>query len=238
MTYTAAGTLDKTETLKRYAPMVTRMARHLVSKLPASVNVDDIIQAGMIGLLDASTRYESGHGAQFETFAAQRVRGAMLDELRQNDWMPRGVRRTQRKIEEAIRKLEQRIGRAATEIEIAKELKVSLEEYQELLSESKGGQLISFHDDDSDGDGQSYVENHVADAAADPLARLSDKRFKQALVAAIEELPEREKMLMGLYYEQDLNFREIAEVLGVTESRICQLHGQAVARLRAKVGHW
>jgi RNA polymerase sigma factor FliA len=236
--YTAAGTLDKQETIKRYSPMVTRMARHLVAKLPASVNLDDIVQAGLIGLLDAATRYEDGHGAQFETFAAQRVRGAMLDELRQNDWMPRGVRRTQRKIEDAIRKLEQRHGKAPSESEIAAELKVPLDEYQEMLAESKGGQLLVFDEDEEDSDGQSYLENRISDPAGDPLARLADKRFRSALVAAIEQLPEREKNLMGLYYEQDLNFREIAEVLGVTESRVCQLHGQAVARLRAKLKAW
>ncbi|MDX2218624.1 MAG: RNA polymerase sigma factor FliA [Burkholderiales bacterium] len=233
--YTQNGTLDKSETIQRYSPLVMRMARHLMAKLPASVEIDDIVQAGMIGLMDAANRYESAQGTQFETFATQRIRGAMLDELRQNDWLPRSLRKTQRKVESAISALEQKLGRPPQETEIAKEMGVKLAEYQEMLAESRGYQLFSYDDFMGEDKDEQFLERHCPDPDADPLAQLQDKRFKSALVQAIKDLPEREQLLMGLYYEQDLNFREIAAVMGVTESRVCQLHSQAVARLRAKL---
>jgi RNA polymerase sigma factor for flagellar operon FliA len=220
------------ETLRQYHPMVTRLARQLVAKLPASVELDDIVQAGLIGLMDAATRYQADQGTQFETFATQRVRGAMLDELRQNDWMPRSVRKNQRSIDRSIRALEQELGRPPLESEIAARLGLSMKDYREMLVDARAGQILSY--DDWDGEGESAGERLV-DPHADPSGRLEDKRFRAALIAAIEQLPERERNLMGLYYEQELNFREIAAVLGVTESRVCQLHSQAVARIRAKI---
>ncbi|WP_288107133.1 RNA polymerase sigma factor FliA [Limnobacter sp.] len=234
--YTAQGTLDNTRQIDQYVPLVRRLAHHLIAKLPASVHIDDLIQAGLIGLMDAITRFEEGQGAQFETYASQRIRGAMLDELRQADWMPRGVRQGQRKIEAAITKAEQQLGRTPTESEVAKIMGVSLEEYQDLLFESRGAQLVFYDDYAEDGDGEGYLDRQMdGDEDADPLSMLDDQRFRQSLVSAIENLPEREKMLMGLYYEQELNFREIAAILGVTESRVCQLHTQAVTRLRSKM---
>ncbi|HEX5484382.1 MAG TPA: RNA polymerase sigma factor FliA [Limnobacter sp.] len=234
--YTAQGTLDNTRQIDQYVPLVRRLAHHLIAKLPASVHIDDLIQAGLIGLMDAITRFEEGQGAQFETYASQRIRGAMLDELRQADWMPRGVRQGQRKIEAAITKAEQQLGRTPTESEVAKIMGVSLEEYQDLLFESRGAQLVFYDDYAEDGDGEGYLDRQMdGDEDADPMSMLDDQRFRQSLVSAIENLPEREKMLMGLYYEQELNFREIAAILGVTESRVCQLHTQAVTRLRSKM---
>jgi len=236
--YTATGQPDTRRIASDYAPLVRRMAHHLVAKLPASVQVDDIIQAGMMGLMDAATRYETGHSANFETFATPRIRGAMLDELRSNDWMPRSVRRAQKTIERAMSGLEQKLGRAATEVEVARELKLSITAYHELLNDSRGAQLFHY-DELVDGDSDSiFADRHFADPDANPLEKLQDKRFRLALVGAIEKLPEREKTLMGLYYEQDMNFREIAAVFGVTESRVCQLHSQAVARLRGSLGDW
>lgn len=235
--YTAAGTLDKEDTVRRFAPLVKRMAHHLAARLPASVQIDDLLQAGLIGLMDAAGRFEESQGVQFETFAAQRIRGAMLDELRSSDWLPRGVRKTQRAIESAMSKLEQRLGRSAQESEIAEEMGVSLREYQEMLDDSRGGQLIYYDDSDDDRDDE-FLERHCPDDGHQPPEALHDARFRQALVAAIENLPEREKQLMGMYYEQELNFREIAVVLGVTESRVCQLHSQAVSRLRGKLKDW
>ena len=235
--YTAAGILDKEDTVRRFAPMVKRMAHHLAARLPASVQIDDLLQAGLIGLMDAASRFEESQGVQFETFAAQRVRGAMLDELRSSDWLPRGVRKTQRTIDSAMSKIEQRLGRAAQESEIAAEMGVSLREYQEMLDDSHGGQLIYYDDSDDDRD-DMFLERHCPDDGPQPQDALHDARFRQALIAAIENLPEREKQLMGMYYEQELNFREIAAVLGVTESRICQLHSQAVSRLRGKLKDW
>ena len=220
--------------VERFSPLVTRLARQLVAKLPSCVELDDIVQAGMIGLMDAARRYKDDQGTAFETFATQRVRGAMLDELRQNDWAPRTVRRTQRTVDAAICALEQRLGRAPQEREVARELGVGLPEYREMLVEARSGQVLSYDEREEEGDG-SPLERISADPAATPHARFEDQRLRTALIAAIEALPERERQLMGLYYEQDLNFREIAAILGVTESRICQMHTQAVARIRARM---
>ena len=238
--YTATGNLKREDYLTRYSPLVKRMAHHLLAKLPASVEPDDIIQAGLIGLMDAVSRFEEGHGVQFETYATQRIRGAMLDELRANDWLPRSVRKNQRQIEGAISRLEQRNQRSPSETEIAGEMALPLAQYQQLLQESKGAQLLYLEDfaDDDDGSSEGFLDRNYSDDRAEPFAQVQDKAFRIALVGAIGELPEREKLLMGLYYEQELNFREIAEVLGVTESRVCQLHSQAVARLRGKMREW
>ncbi len=234
--YTAQGTLDKSKQVDQYIPLVRRLAHHLIAKLPASVQIDDLIQAGLIGLMDAITRFEEGQGAQFETYASQRIRGSMLDELRSADWMPRGVRQAQRKIETATLKAEQKLGRSASEKEIAEVLGVSLDEYQEMLFDSRGASLVFYDDYADDGDGEGYLDRQIGgDEEANPFEMLGDQRFRENLIQAIEDLPEREKMLMGLYYEQELNFREIAAVLGVTESRVCQLHTQAVSRLKAKL---
>jgi RNA polymerase sigma factor FliA len=237
--YTAQGTLSKDAQLKQYVPLVKRLAHHLLAKLPANVEYDDMVQAGMIGLMDALGRYEEGQGTQFETYANQRIRGAMLDELRNNDWLPRSVRKNQRTIEAAMSKLEHRLGRAAHDGEIAKEMGLPIGQYQELLQDAKGSQLFYFEDYSDDDEGSGYLDRHASgDASGDPSAVLRDKRFRGELIKHIEALPEREKQLMGLYYEQDLNFREIAAVMGVTESRICQLHTQAVTRLRSKLKDW
>jgi RNA polymerase sigma factor for flagellar operon FliA len=236
--YTATGTLDVEQRIAEYAPLVRRMAHHLAAKLPASVEIDDIIQAGMIGLMDAATRFEESQGCQFETFASQRIRGAMLDELRQNDWLPRSMRKSLRRLEAAIAKLEQARGRAPTEPEIAAELGVPLAEYHALLQDARGYQLLHLEDFTRGDDEDGYLERHCGDERDNPFERCKDLRFRAALVKAIEGLPPREKLLLGLYYEQELNFKEIAAVLEVSESRVCQLHGQAVARLRSKLGDW
>lgn len=235
--YTPAGTLSRDEAIRRYVPLVRRIAHHLIARLPASVELDDVIQAGMMGLLDALQRYEDHHGAQFETYAAQRIRGAMLDSLRAHDWLPRGVRRAQRRIDKALRALEHRLGRSPSEAEIAAELGLSLADYRRLLEDARGTQLL-YCEDLPPGTEDEREDAEVAGRAADPLARLEDRRFREALVAAIERLPERERQVMGMYYEQELNLREIAAVLGVTESRVCQIHAQAIARLRSRLKGW
>ncbi|HEY0878317.1 MAG TPA: RNA polymerase sigma factor FliA [Zeimonas sp.] len=235
--YTAQGTLDRTSAIERYGPMVRRMASQLIGRLPANVELDDLVQAGMIGLFDAMTRYETDRGAQFETFATQRVRGAMLDELRGSDWLPRSVRRNQRTIESAIHRAEQRLGRSPGEADIAEELGVPLAEYQHLLDSARGAQLVHLDDYDDDGE-EGFLDRHVVASGVDPQEILGDSRFRHALVAAIEKLPERERLVMGMYYEQEMNLKEIGAVLGVTESRISQLHSQAVARLRTQMKQW
>ena len=235
--YKPTGMLDKDTAIERYSPLVKRMAHHMLAKLPPSVQLDDIIQAGLIGLMDAINRFQENQGTQFETYATQRIRGAILDELRSNDWLPRGLRRSLREIEGAISKLEQRLKRPPTEREMAKEMGVSLKEYQHLLQEARGYQLFHIEDFTS-GDEDGFLDRHCPDARANPLDRLQDDRLREALVHAIEQLPDRERLLMSLYYDKELNFREIAAVLDVSESRICQLHSQAVARLRGKVRDW
>ena len=209
----------------------------MMVKLPNSVEVDDLVQAGMIGLLDAAGRYDEFRGAQFETYAAQRIRGAMLDELRGSDWLPRSMRRDMRRIEAAIHRLQQQLGRTPLESEIAKELEVTLPEYQQMLQEARGAQLI-YYEDFHDEDNEDFFDRHNFDNDSNPLALLQDGRFKAALIKAIDQLPERERLMMSLHYEQDLNLREIGEVMEVSESRVCQLHSQAVARLRSSLkGH-
>ena len=232
--YNAASQIDKDQLVQRFAPLVKRIAYHLMVRLPSSVQVDDLVQNGMLGLLDALGRFESGMGAQFETYAAQRIRGAMLDGLRENDWLPRSLRRDFRRIEEAITQLEQVHGRPPAEKELADALAMPLQDYQKMLQEARGHQLVSFEDLIEEGD-EDYLERHLVDDSGDPARLFEDASLRDGLVQAIEALPEREKLMMALYYEQDLNLREIGEVMGVTESRVCQLHSQAVARLRAKL---
>ena len=233
--YTAKGQLDRNALIKQYQPLVRRLAHHMMAKLPASVEVDDLIQVGLIGLSDALARFEASQGVQFETFATQRIRGAMLDELRDNDWMSRGSRKSQKEIEVAIRKLEHKFGRSPAESEIAAELEMSLADYQSLLGKVRGTQLVYLEDMSRGEDDDTFLDRHVADAEADPMAMLRDQRLRLSLVAAIKSLPEREQYIMSMYYEQDMNLKEIAAVLEVTESRVCQLHSQSIARLRAKM---
>jgi len=234
--YTAKGQLDRSALIKQYQPLVKRLAHHMMAKLPPSVEVDDLIQVGLIGLSDALSRYESSQGVQFETFATQRIRGAMLDELRENDWMSRGSRKSQKDIEVAMRRVEHRVGRTPLESEIAKEMGLPLEEYQSLLGKVRGTQLVYLEDMSRGGeDDDAYLDRHVADSEADPLNLLRDQRMRESLVQAIKTLPEREQHIMSMYYEQDMNLKEIAAVLNVTESRVCQLHSQSIARLRTKM---
>ena len=232
--YTAAGQPDREQLVQRFVPLVKRIAYHLMARLPASVQFEDLVQNGMLGLLDAIDRFEEGFGAQFETYASQRVRGAMLDGLRENDWLPRQLRRELRRIEAMINQLEHEHGRAPSERELADALGMSLADYQKTLGDARGHQLLYFEDFTGDGE-EDFLDRHFTDNDADPLNVLEEKNLQQALVGAIDRLPEREKLMMALYYEQDLNLREIGEVMGVTESRVCQLHSQAVARLRSQI---
>ena len=234
--YTAKGQLDREHMIRQYVPLVRRLAHHMIAKLPPNVELDDLIQVGMIGLSEALTRYEAALGVQFETFATQRIRGAMIDELREGDWMSRGSRKSQKDIERALRRVEQKLGRVPKESEIAEELGMTLADYQDLLGKVRGTQLVYLEDmGGSNDDDEGFLDRHLGDADADPMERLRDSRLRQALVDAIKTLPEREQYIMSMYYEKDLNLKEIAAVLGITESRVCQLHSQSVARLRTKM---
>lgn len=235
--YTAKGQLDRDAMIRQHLPLVRRIAHHMIAKLPPNVEVDDLIQVGMMGLAEALARYEIEQGVQFETFASQRIRGAMLDELREGDWMSRSSRKSQKDIEHALRRVEQKLGRSPLESEIATEMGLGLEEYQSLLSKVRGTQLVYIEDmtrnhEDDDG----FLDRHVSGSdGADPLEMLRDDRLRTALVSAIKTLPEREQYIMGMYYEHDMNLKEIAAVLDITESRVCQLHSQSIARLRTKM---
>lgn len=231
--YNAQGKADKNHLLTEHAALVRRLAHQMKAKLPPSVEVDDLIQAGMLGLLDAIARYEDNHGAQFETYAVQRIRGAMLDELRSSDWLPRGIRKNMRKIEVAMNALQQRLGRPPQESEVAKQLKLSLDEYQDLLTEGSGHQLVYYEDFHGTEDSEHFLDRYCIDGSNDPLQSLMNSGFRAAVIEAITALPEREKILMGLYYEQEMNLKEIGAIMGVSESRVSQLHSQAVARLRS-----
>jgi RNA polymerase sigma factor for flagellar operon FliA len=231
--YNIHGKSDKNYLITEHTPLVKKLAHQLKAKLPPSVEVDDLIQAGMIGLLDAVSRYEETHGAQFETYAVQRIRGAMLDELRSSDWLPRSMRQNMRKVEEAMNILQQRLGRPPQESEVAKQLKLSLADYQDLLSEGGGHQLVYYEDFHDGEENEHFLDRYCADNSADPLQALMNTGFRSAVIDAITALPEREKILMGLYYEQEMNLKEIGAVMGVSESRVCQLHSQAIARLRS-----
>lgn len=237
--YTSQGKIAKpspNDLLEQHAPLVRRLALQLIAKLPASVDLDDLIQAGMMGLLDAGNRYQEDQGAKFETYASQRIRGAMLDELRANDWVSRGVRQSARGVAKAVHAQEQKRGRAPTEGEIADELQLPLADYQHLLHEIHGCQLVYYEDFDRGDQENSFIDQQCRGDrrdSGDPLEQLLEGDFRQRLVQAIEAVPERERLLLSLYYEQELNLREIGAVMQVSQSRVCQLHSQVVSRLRA-----
>lgn len=235
--YTAQGQLDSRTALKQYSPLVQKLARQMMAKLPASVEIDDLIQVGMLGLNEALSRFDASLGIQFETFATQRVRGAMLDELRSTDRLGRDARQQMRAVEAAVQRLEHRIGRPPKESEIAEEMGLPLGAYQDLLFKLRGAQLVHIEDLSGGEDDEDALDRQLgsSDGAADPLKQLLDSRLRSTLVQAIEALPEREQQVVGMYYEHDMNLKEIGAVLGVTESRVCQIHSQAIARLRVKL---
>jgi RNA polymerase sigma factor for flagellar operon FliA len=223
------------EQISQYTPLVKRIAYHLMSRLPPSVQQDDLIQAGMIGLLEALRNYDASQGASFHTYARIRIRGAMLDEIRKNDWAPRSVHRKARMVADVVRDIENRTGRDARDQEIAKELGVSLEEYHRLLQEASGHRVFSYEELDVESQG---VSENVSSRPVGPLEGLQSEDFKRSLADAIAGLPERECLVMTLYYDEELNLREIGAIIGVSESRVCQIHSQAVIRLQSRMNHW
>ena len=223
--------------IKQHLPLVRRTALQLLARLPANVQLDDLMQAGMMGLLDAVRRYQFSEDAQFETYAVTRIRGSMLDELRSQDWLPRSVRSKAKTIEHAMQRLVHRLLRPASEHEIADELGLSLESYQLLESEARGVQVLHYEDlvraDESTPDPLGYLVNRDGYEPDTPLDKLMSQALRLAIITAIEDLPEREKLVLSLHFEQDLNQKEIASVLSVTEGRVSQLKSQAVLRIRA-----
>lgn len=232
--YTTEG-FDRNQLVDQHVPLVKRIAYHLLGRLPADVQVDDLIQSGVVGLLEAAQQYDPTQGASFETYAGIRIRGAMLDEVRRSDWTPRSVHRNARRVSEAMRVVENRQGREAQPREVADELQVTLDEYQHMVSDAVCCRVLSFEEIfDPDSEGENRLPSHEVD----PLYAVQTEGFRRALAEEIIRLPEREKLVMSLYYDDELNLREIGEVLGVSESRVCQLHGQALLRLRARMTDW
>jgi len=231
--YAEVQGFDGNSIVAQHAVLVKRIAFHLINRLPDTVQVDDLIQAGMLGLLEAASKFKSNHGASFETFAGIRIRGAMLDEIRKLDWTPRSVHRKYRAVSEAIKTIETRKDTDATVTEIAKEMGISLSEYHQILIDSNSSHLFSVDALEEKGDYQlpSSVDKS-------PFDMLSEKEYQQQLVDSIRSLPEKEQLVMSLYYDEELNFREIGQVLEVSESRVCQIHAQAVLRIRSKMTDW
>ena len=220
---------------QRYVPLVRHEALRLQVRLPASVELDDLLQAGGIGLLNAVDRYDALQGTAFTTYAVQRIRGAMLDELRSRDWVPRSVRRNAREVAHAMGQLEQELGRNATETEVAERLGIAVEEYRQMLLDTNNSQLFSYDEwREEHGDSIELVtDEHQQE---NPLHHLMEGNLRQRVMEAIEALPEREQLVLTLYYQEELNLKEIGAVLEVGESRVSQLHSQAIKRLRTKLG--
>jgi RNA polymerase sigma factor FliA len=229
---------DADQLVRRHAPLVRRIAYHLMGRLPPSVDVGDLVQAGMIGLLEAARNFTTDRAASFETYAGIRIRGAMLDELRRTDWTPRSVHRKVREVAEVVRQIENETGADAESAEVMKRLGITAEEYHQVLADATSARLLSLTAPD-DGDGGEGSALDVADhESLGPSENIEQDGLREALAEAISTLPKREQLVMSLYYEQELNLKEIGLVLGVTESRVCQIHGQALVRLRARMGDW
>jgi RNA polymerase sigma factor for flagellar operon FliA len=227
--------IDKTVLLEQYTVLVKRIAYHLLARLPASVMVDDLIQSGMIGLFEAANNFDNTKGASFETFAGIRIRGAMLDEMRRGDWTPRSVHKNSRMVTEAIKQLEASLGRDVTDIEVAEKLEISLNEYHHILSEVSTGKILGINDLGVNEDALMLDSTCQSD---DPYQSIEHKAFKKGLSECISTLPEREALVLSLYYDEELNLREIGQILDVSESRVSQIHSQAMHRLKARMQSW
>jgi RNA polymerase sigma factor for flagellar operon FliA len=221
--------------IRQHASLVKRIAHHLIARLPSNVQVDDLIQVGMMGLLEASKKYEASKGASFETYAGIRIRGSMMDEVRKGDWVPRSVHRNSRRISDAIKVIEDREGRDAHDEEIAHALDMTLDEYFSCLKDSNGGKLFSFEELSEQGD---VVSDNLVGNSVSPDRSFQDASFKSHLANEIDTLPERERLVLSLYYEEELNLKEIGLILEVSESRVSQIHSQAAIRLRSRMSAW
>jgi RNA polymerase sigma factor for flagellar operon FliA len=233
--YALAGQLAPEALVERYAPLVKKIANRLLGRLPEGLELEDLIQTGLIALLNAARQFSPTRGASFETYASIRVRGAMVDEFRNTDWAPRSVYHKQRRLTAAIRAVENRTGSHASPRDIAAELGVSIDDYYSMVSATTSQRMFSL---DEAGPHVAAGEAEDAETVTDPTAQLESEEFQAAVADAIRSLPEREPLVISLYYDEELNLKEIGEMLGVSESRVCQIHGQALARLRACLQEW
>ncbi|VAW44544.1 RNA polymerase sigma factor for flagellar operon [hydrothermal vent metagenome] len=220
--------------LEQYLPLVKRIAYHLKGRLPDSVFVDDLIQSGIVGLIEAMQKFNANQGASFETYAGIRIRGSMLDEIRKGDWTPRSVYRKSRAVSEAINKIESKLGREARDEEIAIQMEVSIEEYYHILQDTNSVHLLSIDQPDH----EELSEDRMVSNRMTPFSELVESGFQEALVSNISSLPDKEKLVMSLYYDEELNLKEIGEVLSVSESRVSQIHSQAIKRIRSRMTDW
>lgn len=223
------------EILDTYAPIVKRIAYHLMGRLPKSVQIEDLMQAGMIGLLEAAENYDASKGASFETYAGIRIRGTMLDEVRKNDWVPRSVYRNSRRITQAVQIVENIHGRDAKDHEVAQQLGVGLDEYHSMLRDTASAQIYGYEDVGLEDD---VISEGYSGSFTGPLDGVQHEQFQVKLAMAIEQLPEREKLVLSLYYDEELNLKEIGQILEVSESRVCQIHSQAMHRIKARFSDW
>ncbi|TDJ49649.1 MAG: FliA/WhiG family RNA polymerase sigma factor [Nitrospina sp.] len=231
--------LENTEQIvKEYSPMIKYVANRIALRLPPHIEVDDLISVGAIGLMDAIEKYDPSRGAKFKTYAEFRVRGSILDELRSLDWVPRSVRQKASNLDAVSSKLQSKLGRLPEDEEIAKEMGVTLEEFFKTLNETRNMPLLSLEDlgiaRDS-GDKQSLLDTLEGRGDVDPQTQMRLTELKNLIAAAIDSLPEKERLMVSLYYYEELTMKEIGEVLGITESRISQIHSKAVYRLRTKL---
>ncbi len=219
----------------QHVPLVKRIAYHLMGRLPDNIQVEDLIQAGMIGLLEAVKNYDQSQGASFDTYAGIRIRGSMLDEVRRLDWTPRSVHKKARMVSEAIKEVENKLGHDARDSDISEHLGIDLEEYNQILQDSIGCKTFSVEQLAETGDA-NFLDAEAE--AEEPIDLLGQAHFQQALAQAIRSLPERERLVVSLYYDEEFNLREIGEVLEVSESRVSQISSQAMLRLRARLSDW
>jgi RNA polymerase sigma factor for flagellar operon FliA len=227
----------KDELIKEYAPLIKFVAQKIAVRLPSNIELDDLISAGVIGLMDAIDKYDPSHDNKFKTYAEFRIRGAILDELRAQDWVPRSIRDKAKLLDRTMASLENDLGRAPTEDEISKALNISVEEFHDLVNQVRPVSLLSIDNSQSfsNDDHKSILNLLEGSKLNNPFNQLNIKSIKEVVTQAIEDLPERQRLVLSLYYYEDLNLKEIGQILRVTESRVSQLHAQAVARLRVKL---
>lgn len=227
----------KEKLILEYAPLIKFIAQKIAVRLPSNIEFDDLVSSGVIGLMDAIDKYDPSRDNKFKTYAEFRIRGAILDELRAQDWVPRSVREKAKQLERAHIRLEQQLGRVPTEDEITKELQISKEEYYELLNQVKSVSILSLDEAGSfnSSDRKSILSLLESCKIPSPIAQLNLKTVKDVVTKAIESLPEKQRLVLSLYYYEDLNLKEIGEVLDVTESRVSQLHTQAILWLKRKL---
>jgi RNA polymerase sigma factor for flagellar operon FliA len=229
---------EKEQIVKDFLPFIKYTAYRFGKRLPPQMTVDDLISSGIVGLLDSLQRYEEGR-VKLSTFVEHRIRGAMLDELRSQDWVPRSVKSKIAAIRKAHQKLEQELGRLPLDEEIAESLKITLDEYYKIVQDSHAAVMLSFEDFNGTmyGDQEMSPAERIADPSAKtPFEVLEDTTLKELLAQHIESLPEKEKLVLSLYYWNELTMKEIGVVMKLTEGRVCQLHNQALLRLKSKLG--